>query len=97
MIYIYIFNCPHCNQTVTVKKTQLNCRIFRHGIYKHNFKQIDPHAPKDICDKLYKENKIYGCGKPFKFLKNHIHMLKFAIIFKIFYLLVNLYLFFSIS
>lgn len=66
---IYIFNCPHCNQTVTVKKTQLNCRIFRHGIYKHNFKQIDPHAPKDICDKLYKENKIYGCGKPFKFFK----------------------------
>jgi len=65
----YIFNCPHCQDIITVFKKDLNCCIFRHGVYKTNRKQIDPHSSKEICDKLKKENKIYGCGKPFKFIK----------------------------
>jgi DNA-directed RNA polymerase subunit RPC12/RpoP len=36
--------CPHCNGTVMVK--QLNCKIFRHGVFKKNGKQINPHAKK---------------------------------------------------
>jgi hypothetical protein len=27
--------------------------------------QIDPHANKEICDNLFNNNEIYGCGKPF--------------------------------
>jgi len=38
-------------------------------MYK-NFKQIDPHMNKDGCDQLIKENKIFGCGKPFTVRQN---------------------------
>ena len=30
----YSFVCPHCLNDITVYKNDLNCRIFRHGIYK---------------------------------------------------------------
>jgi hypothetical protein len=30
--------------------------------------QINPHTPKDICDKLAIEDKIFGCAKPFKII-----------------------------
>jgi hypothetical protein len=56
--------CPHCKQAIEV--VELNCRIFRCGIYKSTFKQVDPHLPKDQCDKLAEHGTIYGCGKPFQ-------------------------------
>ena len=62
------FVCPHCDGVVLVPKGQLNCKIFRHGVYKKNNKQIDPHLNKEECDRLFKEGLIYGCGKPFKLL-----------------------------
>jgi hypothetical protein len=55
--------CPHCQDPVVIE--QLNCRIFRHGTFKDSGKQMDPHSPKDFCDYLKNEGKIYGCGKPF--------------------------------
>ena len=58
-----IVNCPHCNDIVLIRK--LNCRIFRHGIFKNNFKQLHPHTPKYKCDMFYKNGLIFGCGKPF--------------------------------
>jgi len=58
-----VIECPHCNQSVLIE--QLNCRIFRHGILKHNGTQINPHSPKDSCDHYVKNDMIYGCGKPF--------------------------------
>lgn len=60
---IYV-DCPHCGFIVKIIKK--NCGIFRHGMYKKNNKQIDPHAPKKLCDKLIRKNLIYGCGKPFR-------------------------------
>lgn len=63
-----IFNCPHCKQIIQVFKTEFNCKIFRHGIYKKNLKQIDPHLNKEECDRLKKEDLIYGCGKPFQLI-----------------------------
>lgn len=56
--------CPHCNLFIEI--LELNCKIFRHGIYKNNNQQIPPHAKKDECDYLFTNNLIYGCGKPFK-------------------------------
>jgi hypothetical protein len=56
--------CPHCKDYVLIDK--INCAIFRHGIFKKNGKQINPHTSKDLCDKYIKNNLIYGCGKPFK-------------------------------
>ena len=41
-----VIECPHCNQCILIE--QLNCRIFRHGILKHNGTQINPHSPKDL-------------------------------------------------
>ena len=56
-------NCPHCNITIEIE--QINCAIFRCGIYKHNGQQISPHLPKEQCDQL--KDKIWVCSKPFKY------------------------------
>jgi hypothetical protein len=55
--------CPHC--TILIEILELNCRIFRCGIHKKSLKQIGQHLPKNECDSLFKDKKIYGCGKPF--------------------------------
>jgi hypothetical protein len=62
-----IITCPHCNNYIIIEK--LNCGIFRHGTYKINNKQVEPHASKEICENLIKEDLIYGCGKPFQIIK----------------------------
>jgi hypothetical protein len=56
--------CPNCQQFVEI--LEINCAIFRHGIFKVSGQQIDPHTPKAQCDQYMKEGLIYGCGKPFK-------------------------------
>lgn len=61
--------CPHCKEYVIIE--QINCAIFRHGIYKNNYIQINPHLPKNNCDELVSNDLIYGCGKPFKIEKNN--------------------------
>jgi hypothetical protein len=61
--------CPHCS--IMVEIIQLNCKIFRCGIYKSSGEQIDSHLPKNECDQLVQTNAIYGCGKPFC-IKNNI-------------------------
>jgi hypothetical protein len=38
-----VFPCPHCLELTTVLKKDINCRIFRHAVYKDNFEQVDPH------------------------------------------------------
>ena len=67
--YILI-QCPHCMQYMELIKNEINCAIYRHGMFKINGEQIDPHTPKDICDKLVENNLIYGCGKPFQLFEN---------------------------
>ena len=43
---IYI-QCPHCEQYMELVKKEINCAIYRHGVYKNN-KQIDPHSSKQF-------------------------------------------------
>ena len=64
-----IVQCPHCKRFIIVEK--INCAIFRHGYFKNNNNQIDPHASKELCDYYIRENLIYGCGKPFKLIINN--------------------------
>ena len=64
----YSFVCPHCLNDITVYKNDLNCRIFRHGIYKDSYNQIDPHLSKILCDELVAKNKVIGCAKPFEII-----------------------------
>ena len=59
-----VIDCPHCNAPILIQK--LNCRIFRHGTYKQNNEQINPHTSQEECNELLMNNMIYGCGKPFK-------------------------------
>lgn len=59
--------CEHCGETVIIEK--INCGVFRHGVYKNTGKQISPHMGQKKCDKLIKDNLIYGCGKEFKIPK----------------------------
>lgn len=64
----YMFNCPQCNDEIIVFKNELNCRIFRHAIYKNNYQQVNPHLSKLECDKLVETDSIYGCCKPFEII-----------------------------
>ena len=64
----YICICPHCNQYIQVHKNKINCKIFRHAVYKSNFLPINPHESKEECEQLFANNKIYGCGKAFRFV-----------------------------
>lgn len=56
--------CPHCSDLIWIE--QINCGIFRHGVFKHNHQQIPPHAPKEECEHFISQNLIYGCGQPFR-------------------------------
>lgn len=67
----YFFSCPNCDNEIIVNKNELNCRIFRHGVYKDNYKQVDPHLPKIFCDKLIGEDKVIGCCKPFEIINDN--------------------------
>jgi hypothetical protein len=44
---------------------EINCRIFRHGVYKASGEQLPPHSTKAECDEAFEKGLIYGCGKPF--------------------------------
>ena len=67
-----IITCPNCEEFIIIEK--LNCCIFRHAVYKKTNKQIGPHTSHEKCEKLIKDNLIFGCGKPFKIIvdKNKI-------------------------
>lgn len=65
----FIILCPHCEQHIEILET--NCCIFRCGIFKDTFTQINPHLHKQECDDLIKNAKIFGCGKPFQLIINN--------------------------
>ena len=60
-----VVSCPHCNELILIYLAELNCRIFRHGVFKKSFVQIDPHTSKRECDLYVSKGLILGCGKPF--------------------------------
>jgi hypothetical protein len=62
----YLFQCPHCQEDIIVQRNEINCAIFRHGVFKNNLQQILPHSPKNECDLWFEKDLIFGCGKPFE-------------------------------
>jgi len=60
-----IIQCPHCKDYISVLKKEINCKIFRHAVYKNTLKPIDPHSSKEICNDLNNKGLIFGCSKPF--------------------------------
>ena len=65
-----IITCPHCNDPIIID--QLNCKIFRHGVFKNTNQQINPHSTKLECEYYLINDLIYGCGKPFQIIDNNI-------------------------
>lgn len=66
---IIIVSCPHCHGMVLIE--QLNCKIFRHGVFEGTYQQIPPHASEQECTTWFKTKQIVGCGKPFKLQLNN--------------------------
>lgn len=62
----YFMLCPHCGGALNVLPNEVNCQIFRHGIVKTTRQQVNPHTPKQECDRLAETDYIFGCGKPFR-------------------------------
>lgn len=60
--------CPHCGLLVLI--AQVNCAVFRHGIFISNGEQIPPHLSKNECDNLIENKLVYGCAKPFRLIKD---------------------------
>lgn len=56
-----MYSCPHCGIIIDV--VEMNCKIFRCGIYKCNGIQIPQHLSEVECKAL--ADTIWGCGKPF--------------------------------
>jgi hypothetical protein len=72
---LYIFQCPSCSDFVQVERGGVACSIFRHLYYANKngnhielLSQVDPHAPKELCERLINEGRAVGCGKPFKMI-----------------------------
>lgn len=61
---VYQVFCPHCKEIIIIE--EIACCIFRHATFKDNYQQIPPHSSKDFCDLLRREEKIFGCGYPFR-------------------------------
>ena len=65
----HLLDIPHCKEYIIIE--QINCAIFRHGVYRTNYNQINPHLSKNECDKLINGDLIYGCSKPFQIEKKN--------------------------
>jgi len=59
----FIIKCPHCKIDIIIE--EINCRIFRHAVYKATGEQMNPHSSKEECDKAIEEGTVYGCAGPF--------------------------------
>ncbi len=70
----YQFSCPHCDGEILVQWHDVNCKVFRHGVYSQEGKKgdpINPHETKENIEKLIDEKAIWGCGKPISMTKDH--------------------------
>lgn len=61
----HLYFCPNCYQMIQIEA--INCGIFRCGVMKDTMLQIDPHLSQEECEALVLEDKIYGCGRPFRY------------------------------
>lgn len=68
---LIMFTCPYefCQGTITVAPNQINCGVFRHGVYKQSGRPIGPHLSKEKCLELIRQNKVHGCAQPFRIRK----------------------------
>jgi hypothetical protein len=58
-------DCPHCGIQIIID--EVNCGIFRCGIYKATGKQVSPHLSKEECEAIKNTDLIWGCCRPFMY------------------------------
>jgi hypothetical protein len=63
-----MLSCPHCKISIWVESVQ--CGIFRCGVYKQDYRQIDPHLSQAECERV--KDLIYGCGRPFQWVNGEL-------------------------
>ena len=68
MSHDHVFTCLHCGQPFVVRAAEFNCRILRHGVYRATMEPMNPHAPREECERLVATGAIYGCGKPLRIM-----------------------------
>lgn len=68
----YVFICLHCQEPFVVSHKEFNCRILRHGVYKHNMQPIPPHTSKEECDAFVRDGLIFGCGRPLQIVDKNV-------------------------
>jgi len=61
----FIVNCPHCNESIIIYRNEINCRIFRHAVFRASGEPVNPHLPQQDCERLVASSEVYGCCKPF--------------------------------
>ena len=65
-----IKSCPVCFQFVVIE--QINCGIFRCGVFKDTFECIPPHSSKEQIELWKKAGRIWGCGSPMELVNNEL-------------------------
>ncbi len=65
---LFIVKCPYDECGVFIEILAINCAIFRCGIYKNTYQQLNPHLPENECKLLKSQDLILGCGQPFKLI-----------------------------
>ena len=60
-----LLTCPHCSEEFIVLQSEINCKIFRHFVFK-NFQLLNPHTRKEECDRVVAEDLGYGCAGPIR-------------------------------
>jgi hypothetical protein len=70
MTLISFVCCPYSDCEISIEIIEVNCGIFRCGVYKNNGQQIDPHLSKEKCEQLKHDDKIWGCGRPYQLINN---------------------------
>jgi len=62
--------CPQCQGLVIIEENEVNCAIFRHGVFRNSGQPIPPHSKLDQCQRWVENNEIWGCGAAFSLNKS---------------------------
>lgn len=66
------FVCPHCESGVVMLESEIACRRAIHAVLRDSFQQVNPHAPRSLCEQLLKENKVFGCCRSIEIVGNEV-------------------------
>lgn len=63
--------CPHCGGHFVVSPGEVGCGVFRHAVLKATGAPVPPHAGREQCEQLVREDAVHGCAAPFRLEGEH--------------------------